>query len=134
MSEFEKNENETKEDGVEEQAQHADAKLEARERRNAGLVALGERIVAHINQPNYRPVKPRVIAKQLGLSPEERNEVRRAIKKLVKKGLAVFGAQHLVGPIHAPPPKTTAKQNKYAAEAEKAKSKQAELDEDDLED
>jgi ribonuclease R len=139
MSESEMNENEMNEAAAPEDtgqadAAHADAKLESRERRNAELVALGERIVAHINAPNYRPVKPRVIAKQLRLAPEERNEVRRAIKKLVKKGLAVFGAQHLVGPISAPPPKTTAKQNKYAAEAEKAKAKQAELDEEDIDD
>ena len=138
MSESEMNETELNsaahDDAAEAGAEHADAKLAAREQRNANLVALGERILAHINMPNYRPVKPRVIAKQLGLSPEERNEVRRAIKKLVKRGVAVFGAQHLVGPVHAPPPKSTAKQNKYAAEAERAKAKQAELANEDLDD
>ncbi len=62
--------------------------------------------------PNYRPVKPRVIAKKLELSPDETVELRRLVKKLAKKGTLVYGAKHLVGPAHAPPLKETAAERK----------------------
>ncbi|MCE9603810.1 MAG: ribonuclease R [Planctomycetia bacterium] len=110
MSESEMNETEGREDAVSAGAPDTTAKPPTE------TLTLSERVLAHLNAPNYRPVKPRVIAKQLKVSEDERHEVRRVIKKLVKRGLAVFGAQHLVGPIHAPPLKTTKKQNKLSAE------------------
>jgi len=44
---------------------------------------LEQLILEHVNRPNYRPVKPRVIAKKLGLSDELRGEVKRINKRLV---------------------------------------------------
>jgi ribonuclease R len=59
---------------------------------------LEQKILTHVSQSNYRPVKPRVIAKHLGLTPEYHSEVRRAVKRLVRKGLLLYGPNHLVEP------------------------------------
>jgi ribonuclease R len=64
---------------------------------------LEARILQHIQSPNYHPVKPRVIAKQLGLSPDARSDVRKAIRRLSKRGKLRFGAKHLVRPLDPPP-------------------------------
>ena len=48
-------------------------------------------ILDHIRNENYHPVKPRVICKQLQLSPDDRHLVRRAVKSLIRQGLARFG-------------------------------------------
>lgn len=44
---------------------------------------------------NYQPLKPRAIAKKLKL-PDEEREVKRTIKRLVKKGKLAHGPKHLV--------------------------------------
>ncbi|MEE2675829.1 MAG: ribonuclease R [Planctomycetota bacterium] len=53
-------------------------------------------ILEHIQHDNYQPVKPRVICKQLQLSPDDRYLVRRAVKNLIRQGHARFGPKHLV--------------------------------------
>ncbi|MBS0210171.1 MAG: ribonuclease R [Planctomycetes bacterium] len=57
-----------------------------------------EAIVAFVNQENYRPVKPRVLAEQLNVSEEDTVAFRRVVKRLVKQGKLKFGAKHRVGP------------------------------------
>ena len=44
---------------------------------------------------NYQPLKPKAIAKKLRLLDEER-EVKRTIKRLIKKGRLAYGPKHLV--------------------------------------
>jgi ribonuclease R len=62
-------------------------------------------ILAHVNHPNYRPVKPKVIAKKIGAEGHEATEaVRKTIKRLAKEGLLVFGTSHSVYPLSSPPP------------------------------
>ncbi|HMO87511.1 MAG TPA: hypothetical protein PKC18_21575, partial [Lacipirellulaceae bacterium] len=57
-------------------------------------------ILAHVNHPNYRPVKPKVVAKKIGAEGEGAAEaVRKTIKRLVKEGLLAFGPSHLVYPV-----------------------------------
>ena len=46
-------------------------------------------VLAHLSRPNYQPVKPRVIAKQLKLAGEQYKALRIAIKRLVPQGKAV---------------------------------------------
>lgn len=53
-------------------------------------------VLQHVRSANYRPVKPRVITKQLGLPEAERAEVRKAIKRLAKRGALHYGSNHLV--------------------------------------
>jgi ribonuclease R len=60
-----------------------------------------EQLLKHVNDPRYRPVKPRVIVKQLDLPDDSLREVRLAIKKLVKQGKLAYGSKHLVRPIEA---------------------------------
>ncbi len=60
-------------------------------------------LLKHIQADNYQPVKPRVITKQLGFPETRRGEVRKAIKRLAKRGLLTYGSNHLVLPQAAPP-------------------------------
>jgi len=53
-------------------------------------------ILDHVNAPNYRPVKPKVIAKQLGYEGKDFSRLKMAIKKLVKAGKLAYGPSHLV--------------------------------------
>jgi ribonuclease R len=55
-------------------------------------------LLNHIRSEDYRPAKPRVIAKQLGLPEARKPEVRKAIKRLAKRGLISYGSNHLVMP------------------------------------
>ncbi len=58
---------------------------------------LERRILEYIRRPGYQPVKPRVIAKQLGISADDMVEVRRVIKHLVRGGELVYGSNHALG-------------------------------------
>ncbi len=59
---------------------------------------LESQILDYVGRPNYQPVKPRVIAKKLGISESRAAEFKRAIKRLAKSGRLVYGASHLVLP------------------------------------
>lgn len=53
-------------------------------------------LLEYCQRPGYKPVKPRVIAKKLGLDEDGARELKRALKRLVKQGKLVYGANHLV--------------------------------------
>ena len=53
-------------------------------------------VLRHVSRPNYRPVKPRVIAKQLGIHRSLHQDLKRAIKRLAKRGELSYGKNHLV--------------------------------------
>lgn len=57
---------------------------------------LQQRLLQHISGDNYQPVKPRVIAKQLSIADDDLRDLKRALKRLAKKGQIVFGPNHLV--------------------------------------
>ena len=60
---------------------------------------LEERLLAHVHRPQYQPVKPKVIARQLGLhTDDEKRQLKRAIKRLVKRGHLEYGRNHVVFP------------------------------------
>jgi len=54
-------------------------------------------ILEMLSGPNYKPIKPRMIAKKLGLDEDSGKAVKKAVKRLVKSGRAVYGVDHLVG-------------------------------------
>ncbi len=58
---------------------------------------LERRLLEWVRRPEYRPVKPRVIAKHFKLSEDESTELKRLVKRLVKRGQLSYGANHLVG-------------------------------------
>jgi ribonuclease R len=57
-----------------------------------------DRILELVNKPNYRPVKPRVLAKVLDVPREEAQDFKRFVKKMVKRGELAYGEKHLVYP------------------------------------
>ncbi len=57
---------------------------------------LEQAILAHVRQPGYQPVKPRVIAKKLQIPKVDGPEIRKAVKRLVARGLLNWGPGHLV--------------------------------------
>ncbi len=61
-------------------------------------------ILNHVNDPNYRPVKPKVIAKQLDFTDDDVSRLKRTIKRLVKDGKLAYGPSHLVCPVAAEHP------------------------------
>ncbi len=58
--------------------------------------SLEQRVLAHVNRENYKPVKPRVIADQLDLTDDQLRDLKRIIKRLVKRGQLAYGPKHLV--------------------------------------
>ena len=53
-------------------------------------------ILAIVRNPDYRPVKPRMIAKRLNVPRPEAIEVKKAVKRLVARGELAYGSNHLV--------------------------------------
>jgi len=60
------------------------------------MPSLHSTILEHVNDPNYQPVKPAVIAKQLGLAGEATQELKKTIKRMIKAGELSWGPSHLV--------------------------------------
>jgi ribonuclease R len=57
---------------------------------------LPERILKTLARPSYTPVKPKVLAKKVGLETEEYPEFRKALKKLIHEGRAELGRSNTV--------------------------------------
>ncbi|MBI1899483.1 MAG: ribonuclease R [Planctomycetia bacterium] len=68
---------------------------------DAASINIEQALLAYVNRPNYQPVKPRVIAKKLGLDEEGERRLKRAIKTLIKRGQIAWGVKHLVRPAAA---------------------------------
>ena len=62
---------------------------------------LKSQILELINAPNYQPIKPKVIAKKLGVSHDDAHVVRRLVKRLAKDGHVAWGGGHTVHKIGA---------------------------------
>ena len=60
---------------------------------------LEEQLLNYINQPGYRPAKPRAIARQLGLSQQKTEDLKKVVKRLIKAGRLAYGASHLLLPV-----------------------------------
>lgn len=67
---------------------------------------LEQKIVDYVNRPNYHPVKPRVIAKKLGLTQDQPSDFKRVVKRLIRQGRIAYAANHLICPV-APPTSPT---------------------------
>jgi len=72
------------------------------ERASKAAIKLESVVLEHILRPQYQPVKPRVIAKQLKLPTEQHKALKLAIKRLAKRGKISYGDGHLVRPPVAP--------------------------------
>ena len=60
---------------------------------------LEQSILRFVGKPGYKPAKPRAIAQKLGLKKDQAVEVRRAVKRLVRRGQVAYGSNHLVRPV-----------------------------------
>src|SRR3954469_24018380 len=64
---------------------------------NSSDIALA--VFNFVNQPNYKPMKPRAIAKRLGIDPENLAQLKQAVRTLIKTGKLAYGANHLLLPV-----------------------------------
>jgi ribonuclease R len=87
---------------------------EAEPQDSQGAEALAQAILELVRSPGYRPLKPRMIARRLQVAGDDVSEVKRIVKRLVRKGLLVYGAKHFVGPAEGPTPRKPAKTNRVA--------------------
>ena len=60
---------------------------------------LREEILSIVNHADYKAMKPKMIAKRLGLSGDEAETVRKTVKKMVREGLVAYGSNHMVLPV-----------------------------------
>lgn len=60
------------------------------------LSDLEQRLLDFVRRPEYRPMKPRMIARRLGLEDEAAAELKKVIKQLAARGQVRYGAGHLV--------------------------------------
>jgi ribonuclease R len=60
---------------------------------------LREEILSIVNHAEYKAMKPKLIAKRLGLSGDEAETVRKTVKKMVREGLVAYGSNHMVLPV-----------------------------------
>ncbi len=75
-------------------------------------------VLAHVLGPNYQPVKPRVIAKQLRIPSEQHRALKLALRRLAKAGKLVFGVGHIVSaPKRAKPAENDRPRNKARGES-----------------
>jgi ribonuclease R len=58
--------------------------------------SLENQVLEIVNNPNYKPLKPRVFAKKLDLVDDQVRDLKKAIKRLVKRGQVMWGPGHLV--------------------------------------
>ncbi|MAT68463.1 MAG: ribonuclease R [Planctomycetaceae bacterium] len=65
---------------------------------------LRDAILRYVTQPGYKPVKPKVIAKRLGLEPDEASAVRKEVKRLIKEKVLKWGPSHQVVPVDGSSP------------------------------
>lgn len=64
---------------------------------------LAETILQYVQRPNYQPVKVKALARRLGVSADNYQEFRRAIKELIRQGQLAWGRNHVVRPANAEP-------------------------------
>ncbi|MEX2317948.1 MAG: RNB domain-containing ribonuclease [Pirellulales bacterium] len=57
---------------------------------------LRDAVLHLVNNPNYQPLKPAVIAEKLGVDGDGAHQLKKVIKQLVKSGALAFGPSHLV--------------------------------------
>jgi len=60
-------------------------------------------LLGFVTRPGYQPIKPRTIAKKLGLAKDRVPELRRTVKRLVRQGKIAYGSKHLVKAVSGAP-------------------------------
>src|SRR5438105_12780600 len=60
------------------------------------MSALEDQILAAVGRKNYTPLKPKALARKLGVPSPQYADFRRALRALIKDGRVEFGKNHLV--------------------------------------
>jgi ribonuclease R len=55
-----------------------------------------KKIISHLRHREYRPVQPAVLAKSLGIKPDELDDFKKAFAQLRSEGLVIIGSKNLV--------------------------------------
>src|SRR5271163_4079370 len=55
-----------------------------------------EQILAAVAKKGYEPLKPKALARKLGVPPDRYNEYRHALRELIKQGRVEKGKNHLI--------------------------------------
>ncbi|MCA9101869.1 MAG: RNB domain-containing ribonuclease, partial [Planctomycetales bacterium] len=72
-------------------------------------------LIELVEGPNYRPVKPKVLAERLKLPKDRLHDVKKTVKQLVKRGKLAYGSNHLVKPVQASAPRHAAAESGAAS-------------------
>ena len=63
------------------------------------MADLEGQILSALSAKNYTPVKPKVLARRLGLGSSQYDQFRRTLRELLKKGRIEHGRNHTVRPV-----------------------------------
>lgn len=58
--------------------------------------AMAESLVQLVASPGYKPAKPKLLAKMLGVPEDQLQPFKKTVKKLVKRGALTYGPRHLI--------------------------------------
>ncbi|MBX7103669.1 MAG: ribonuclease R [Gemmataceae bacterium] len=58
-----------------------------------------QRILDHVSKTDYQPVKPKALARKLGVHDDDYPDFRDALKALIRDGKVLFGPGHSVKPV-----------------------------------
>ena len=62
-----------------------------------------QKILTALARKNYVPVKPKALARKIGVTNAEYPEFRQALRDLIKQGRVQFGKNHTVRPATTAP-------------------------------
>ncbi len=62
------------------------------------MAELRDRILGALGHKNYEPIKPKALARKIGVSSRQYSDFRRALRELIQQGSAEMGKNHTVRP------------------------------------
>src|SRR6516164_2334216 len=65
------------------------------------MAKLEEQILAAVGRKNYQPLKPKALARKLGVPTPQYTDFRKAVKELLKQGRLELAKNHAVRPAPA---------------------------------
>src|SRR5882724_641583 len=65
------------------------------------MADLTQTILAAVARKSYQPLKPKALARKIGVPAEQYTDFRRALRDLIKQGRVVLGKNHTIRPAQA---------------------------------
>ena len=60
------------------------------------MADLSDQILAHVRKRTYQPLKPKALARKLGVSTPQYDDFKRALRKLLRVKVLEFGKNHTI--------------------------------------